>query len=58
MSKPILQTEVWRSMTKVTTTACRVPTKQMRVVSDSGASYLLSVAACSSFDDQIKPNII
>ena len=46
MSKPILHTEVLRSMTKVTTMACRVPTKQMRVVSDSGASYLLSVAAC------------
>jgi len=56
MSKPILQTEVWRSMTKVTTMACRVPTKQMRVVSDSGASYLLSVAACNSFDDQTKYN--
>ena len=54
MSKPTRQTEVWRSMTKVTTMACRVPTKQMRVVSDSGASYLLSVAACNSFDDQTR----
>lgn len=51
MSKPIFHTDMLCSMAKVTTMACRVPTKQMSVVRDSGASYLFSVAACKNRAD-------
>jgi hypothetical protein len=46
MSKPMVQTEGRCSMAKVTTMAWRVPTKQMRVVRESGAAYCLRVCAC------------
>ena len=45
MSKPMVQTEGRCSMAKVTTMACRVPTKQMRVVRESGAAYCFRVCA-------------
>uniref|UniRef100_A0A0A9HX99 Uncharacterized protein n=1 Tax=Arundo donax TaxID=35708 RepID=A0A0A9HX99_ARUDO len=43
MSKPMVQTEGRCSMAKVTTMAWRVPTKQMRVVRESGAAYCFRV---------------
>ena len=46
MSKPMVQTEVRRSMTKVTTAACSVPMKQTSVVSDRCAGYCLMVCVC------------